>query len=398
MRWNYFVNNIKLLPYFKDNFYFIDNDLYFRSKTGDVLVFCKRDFDCAKTKFTFSKDKIDFMHSKDILETAIEENIFNFRPSIFRSNVNLNGTVGLPTKEFIIFYLSSEKFRERVYYVDSYTKLLGFDRLLWEAFHYFRLPTTIKYDRKANPKYLRFSNIKNDMQADAFRLMFTKSAPLNIKYLNPLSKRVVHSNYRRSRKKGNNIDVSKISSIDSLVLNKYNDALSSEEPMMCYLYYYQILEYLSQKWKSEVILKDIQNVLDSVDEDASKFSKVAKIVRTNDDGIVLSEFLSKYLKVGDFTNEFSSNDSVFYGSNNPAFISLVNIRLNYSDDATFAETLSCRIYKIRNTLVHASIKGVKHKEYDEPYNWETDYEDLIKELPLIKFAVDYIIFYNFKKD
>ena len=150
---------------------------------------------------------------------------------------------------------------------------------------------------------------------------------------------------------------------EQCLVERYNKARNSIDPVVQYLYYYQMLEYFYIKKKSKVKGKN-------------------KLV------VVLNNFID----VNILQTELKRIDNdlfEYYKNNKVRFSSGSNIDFENKNTQDIYKNLADRIYSTRNALAH-------YKKKEKKYNPFHDEKDLLNEIPLIKLLAENVILANSK--
>jgi len=148
--------------------------------------------------------------------------------------------------------------------------------------------------------------------------------------------------------------------LNSELITYYKIAIASNDPFIEFISFYHIMEYFFRKFKEEEELKFV---------------------------------LKKYITLNDLKKELETYEKDYYNH-------LQTKRVEFADanpikDENFYETLSERIYKIRNSLVHRK-ESYKEKKY-LPFKKE-HINELRREILLMRTIATQIILKNSKND
>lgn len=182
------------------------------------------------------------------------------------------------------------------------------------------------------------------------------------------------------------------------LIHYFQQALSTEDPILKFLSYYQCLEYFYLKIYKNKMIKKVKDTLSSPDSinfyDDYSDDKIEDIINyiqkeerryTEEESLilVLDEFLDKSRLLSDLQNYWDIDfNSIF--NNQVEFANAPSLN-NTQEIST--KTLASRIYKIRNSLVHS--KEGKDNAY-EPFNKDHE-KELKQELLLIRLIAEQII-------
>lgn len=173
------------------------------------------------------------------------------------------------------------------------------------------------------------------------------------------------------------------------LLNYYQQAVRLKDPFESFLSFYHIFEYffklIGDEFKEDVHIT-VSNKFAGSEED---FKNIILINDLNNERKLLELVFRKFINESLFKAELNYFDPKYYSylkNNNVTFA-----KANKIDDTKFYESLTRRVYKIRNALVHRK-EGVKEPKY-LPYNDEHK-KELRKELLLMKIIANQIIIKN----
>ena len=187
-------------------------------------------------------------------------------------------------------------------------------------------------------------------------------------------------------------------SYNKKLIHYFQQALSTEDPLLKFLSYYQCLEYFYLKiYKNKMIKKvkdtlsspnsinsyddysddEIDNIIDYIQKEERHYKEEQSLIK------VLDEFLDKSKLVSDLQNYWGSDFNLIF-NNKVEFAEAPSLN-NVQPIST--KTLASRIYKIRNSLVHS--KEGKDNAY-EPFNKNHE-KELKQELLLIRLVAEQII-------
>ena len=194
------------------------------------------------------------------------------------------------------------------------------------------------------------------------------------------------------------------------LIERYNIALESKEPYIQFISYYQIIEYCFNKVSKEKMLNDTKEILQKPDfsyKNDDKVQALVKIVQKNTRmyeiealGSELSDLklvIEKYILKEDLItniNDFDDDLMQYYRTQKVSFSCGMQIDFDCNDNKNIIDTLSDRIYKTRNALVHN--KSNYSEAIYHPSN-ENDKKALNKEIPLMRIIAERIIFKTAKE-
>jgi len=186
--------------------------------------------------------------------------------------------------------------------------------------------------------------------------------------------------------------------IPSLV-HHYQMGIATDDPMLQFISFYQILEYFFEKIYKEELFSKIRNKITNPSfsyKNDSDLNGLIKIVKSNmqtrggaisyNENYALRLTLKKYITdLDELKEKLKEYDKTLlnYYQNNPVPFSKGNIiNWNSQDTNTILENIADRIYKTRNSIIHS-------KESDKPkYTPFKDEKSLSKEIPLVKFMAE----------
>lgn len=191
---------------------------------------------------------------------------------------------------------------------------------------------------------------------------------------------------------GYNMPIIKCS--DVFVAEKYVQAVATNSYDTQYLYFYQIVERISQKMAPALFITEIRDVISASKKttDYDKFIDLKNKITGDNEQQLLEKLIRSKIAVTTVIPLLRTSQIDYFGRNLPRFIRQKNEALiNFGNQIDFARTLSKRIYWIRNAIVHAKEENFKKKAKETPFDWATDGESLVPEIALLKLIVDYSI-------
>ncbi len=190
--------------------------------------------------------------------------------------------------------------------------------------------------------------------------------------------------------------------IPSLV-HHYQMGIATDNPMLQFISFYQILEYFFEKIYEEELFNKMRNKITDPgfsyknDSDLNALIKIVKSkiqtrgeVITYNENYALCLTLKKYITDLDELKEklkkYDDKTLLDYYQNNPVPFSKGNtINWNNQDTNVTLQNVTDRIYKTRNSIIHS-------KESDKPrYVSFKDEKSLSKEIPLVKSIAEEVI-------
>lgn len=186
------------------------------------------------------------------------------------------------------------------------------------------------------------------------------------------------------------------------LIHHYQLAVGTENPMLEYISYYHIVEYFFESIFNEALVEKVRNKLTHPDfsykrkKDISSLIKdIGKSIKVRDDSMTFSEeeglrlTLIKHVDLADLKQKLNDYDDSlvpYYKSSVVTFSSAPVVNLEGDDEELIFKNLARRIYKNRNSIVHS--KESEKSKYT-PFR---DDKTLVKDVPLIRFISEQIIF------
>lgn len=206
---------------------------------------------------------------------------------------------------------------------------------------------------------------------------------------------------RNRRSNTSEIDPPRRAYIPDLI-HHYQLAVGTENPMLEYISYYHIIEHFFESVFNEALVEKIRNKITHPDfsykrkQDVSSLIKeIAKSIKIRDESMTFNEqealrlTLQKYLDVNELIvklDEYDNSLVEYYKLESVRFSHARKVDLKDNDENTVFKHLSARIYQNRNSIVHS-------KESDKAkYTPFRDDKILVKEVPLLRFIAERIIF------
>lgn len=186
------------------------------------------------------------------------------------------------------------------------------------------------------------------------------------------------------------------------LIHHYQLAVGTENPMLEYISYYHIIEHFFESVFNEALVEKIKNKITHPDfsykrkQDVSSLIKeIAKSIKIRDESMTFNEqealrlTLQKYLDISELIvklDEYDNSLVEYYKLESVKFSHARKVDLKDNDENTVFKHLSARIYQNRNSIVHS-------KESDKAkYTPFRDDKNLVKEVPLLRFIAERIIF------
>jgi hypothetical protein len=181
----------------------------------------------------------------------------------------------------------------------------------------------------------------------------------------------------------------------------YQLGVSAESPMLEYISYYHVAEHWFEDIYQDDLVQQIQLTITSPSFSYKRkkdlrdlIRKVSRAVQLRDEQLVINEqvalrlTLTKYIDVRQLVADLNAFDSKllnWYANHVVRFCDGDMVMFDQPDASKILTSLSNRIYKTRNALVHSK-EGSKGKFV--PF---ADDRDLIPEVPLMRFVAEQII-------
>ncbi|MFI6229069.1 hypothetical protein ACIBCR_17340 [Micromonospora echinospora] len=186
------------------------------------------------------------------------------------------------------------------------------------------------------------------------------------------------------------------------LVHHYRLGVSSESPMLEYLSYYHIAEHWFENVYHDDLVRRVQDLLTDPgfslrrkNDVRGLIRNVTRAVQIRDEELVMSSeqsalqlTLERYVNVVDLRSDIEKYDSSligYYSQNKVRFADADVVDFLQSDETRIFKSLTKRVYKTRNALVHSKEGG---KEKFTPF---VDDNDLGMEIPLIRFIAERII-------
>lgn len=196
------------------------------------------------------------------------------------------------------------------------------------------------------------------------------------------------------------LDVPRRHYVPDLVYH-YQLGLSAESPMLEYISYYHVAEHWFQNIYEDDLVEQVKLTITAPDFSYKRKSdlrslirKVNRAVQLRDEQLVINErialklTLEKYVDIPQLVSDLNAFDRSllsWYAAHVVGFCDGDKVVLDQPDTATVFASLSSRIYKTRNALVHSK-EGSKAK-----FTPFSDDQDLIPEVPLMRFIAEQVI-------
>ncbi len=185
------------------------------------------------------------------------------------------------------------------------------------------------------------------------------------------------------------------------LVHHYLMGVAAEIPLLAYLSYYHIAEHYFEKVFNDDLVEQVRKGITDPSFSARRAKDIQTIIRTvnkaqrqvKEEGGVneqraLQLVIDRFVDVGRLISDLDAYDAnlvAYYKSNEVPFAGASKLDLTVADEEVMRASLSKRIYKVRNALVHA-------KEGDLPkYAPYAHDAELSKEIPLMRFTSEQII-------
>ena len=183
------------------------------------------------------------------------------------------------------------------------------------------------------------------------------------------------------------------------MLDIYTAGNWHDDPLVQFLNYYQVVEYLFNYVPDKMLFEQVQRKISNPkfsytkEKDVLMLSNfISKLHRKNEKEVnSLEMVLSRYVEYSDLKGSLSDELISYYYNEVPSFLKNVSdsnglkfsINNLNNSEKTYGK-IARRLYAIRNSLVH-------NKEGENHFNPLNDEEDLKKEIPLMKAIAETVI-------
>lgn len=177
---------------------------------------------------------------------------------------------------------------------------------------------------------------------------------------------------------------------DKFIINKYIQAVSTDSGDIKYLFWYQILERISQKMAPGLLITEARKIMVFANKktDFEKFTKIQSFFKDDGELTVLNKLILSCVDKSLIKSSLKESQIDYYKTKVPRFINSDCALINFDDSSKFSLTVSNRIYRVRNAIVHSKEENFKKKGKETPFDWTKDIGLLNEELPLLKTVVD----------
>lgn len=239
---------------------------------------------------------------------------------------------------------------------------------------------------------------------------FLKSYLFNISYESKVSYKILNNDGAITKRANYIIKSNKVSTeiaprnklYKVPALDKYQMALSSDNPVVQFLGYYNVLEYFSGEVQLEKLVKLIKIKLSDKNFSLYDNKDIVAIINTvknnNQESIRGKEqdyielTLKNYVIINNLVKRLKSNELYMNGSNQINKVEFSDgVKVDFTKDKeTVFKSLASRIYRTRNAIVHSKSNDYQSKER-KIYNYFDNEQELLDEIPLMKAIAEEII-------
>ncbi|WP_445280182.1 hypothetical protein [Streptomyces sp. DSM 118148] len=190
-------------------------------------------------------------------------------------------------------------------------------------------------------------------------------------------------------------------SYDADLVHHYTMGVSAESPLLEYISYYHIAEHFFEKVFNDDLVDQVRDGIIAPSFSVRRNTDVQGIIKivtrvqrqVKEEGGVneqraLQLVLAKFVDIERLILDLEAYDEALidhYRDNSVSFAEAGKVDLRKADTGEVAKDLAKRIYKVRNSLVHAK-EGVLPK-----YAPFTHDSELSREVPLMRFAAEQIL-------
>ena len=190
---------------------------------------------------------------------------------------------------------------------------------------------------------------------------------------------------------------------DAELISYYNEAISSSIPPHRYLSFYHILEFFYERIFSEDQIRKAREIITDVSFSYKRDKDIAKLIKSiqqksNEKDIALNEKSALSLLIKCHINQ-SDLKARLIDRNGVEYIKVLNNKVSFSDgnpiifsndETQFITSLTERIYKTRNSIVHSKESFVDEKK-NRKYKRIRDDQELLQEIALIQAMAEIMI-------
>lgn len=187
------------------------------------------------------------------------------------------------------------------------------------------------------------------------------------------------------------------------VLEQYNMAASSRDPMIQFIGYYHVMEYFFDQVYELDLLEGLKSLNKEPDFSLKRENDLKKIIKlfdgkypdgkAGDEKKKLEMVLSNYVSIDSVVCSIELNNEkmiAYYKDTEVPFAGKSKVDLKSSNKGEIISNLKNRIYDTRNSLVHGKSYEFKSKD-GHVYNPYKHEEALKKEIPLMKAIAEQVI-------
>ena len=187
------------------------------------------------------------------------------------------------------------------------------------------------------------------------------------------------------------------------VLEQYNMASSSRDPMIQFIGYYHVIEYFFDQVYELDLIEGLKGLNKEPDFSLKRDTDLKRIIKlfdgkypdgkAGDERKKLEMILSKYVSIDSVVCSIELNNEKlidYYKDTEVPFSGGSKVDLKSSNNGDIISNLKKRIYNTRNSLVHGKSYEFKSKD-GHVYNPYKHEEALKKEIPLMKAVAEQVI-------
>lgn len=187
------------------------------------------------------------------------------------------------------------------------------------------------------------------------------------------------------------------------LVSYYNEAVASTILPHKYLSFYHILEYFYERIFSEDQIKKAREIITDVSFSYKRDRDIAKLIKgiqqkTIDKDIAVNEKSALALLIQKHINQDALKTKLIERNGND-YLSVLNNKVSFSDgnaiifsidESQYIKSLTERIYKTRNSIVHSKESFVGEKKSNK-YKRIKDDKELLQEIALIQVMAEIMI-------
>lgn len=309
----------------------------------------------------------------------------NFRREFTRKNLFRNGAGD-------ILYRNRNKRNIRgLRTVENEKKSYLFKNILMNLFR----AQTVKISSKENLNKESFNKLSNSF---LFSLSYNLNLPI-------MEFRYLKDQYKPAkRERSRDINAPRRIYNENL-LYYYQQALSTQNPVLQYLSFYQIIEYFYYDVSNEDLVKEVKDTITNPDFSYKKLESIEKVIIKVKDWKFREKqatrlVLEKFLKLDELKNNLISYDKDYYKLIKSKGVKFAAAqKITESDKGIDVSSLSNRIYKVRNSLIHSKEGSLifTEKERGVYIPFTEHEEELRREIPLMMFVAEQVIINSSKE-